>query len=110
MTPSFTCACNDEYTDNGDNTYSEIPQGRRIPENETVMTGITMYPDWEISIDLLMDVGPEDAYSVPNRGSVMLFHFESGNPTGITPRPTGYSPPAYWGYMIPGVHERGLTH
>ena len=88
----------------------QAAQGRRIPENETVMTGITMYPDWEISIDLLMDVGPEDANSVPNRGSVMLFHFESGNPTGITPRPTGYSPPAYWGYMIPGVHERGLTH
>ena len=85
-------------------------QGRRIPENEIVMTGITMYPDWEISIDLLMDVGPEDAYSIPNRSTVMLFHFESGNPTGFTPLPTGYSPPAYWGYMIPGVHERGLTN
>ena len=111
MTPSFTCACDDGYTDNGDNICSEIPQGRRIPENETVMTGITMYPDWEISIDLLIDVGPEDTYpTVANRAPVMLFHFESGNPTGLTPLPTGYSPPSYWGYMIPGVHERGLTN
>ena len=75
------------------------------------MTGITMYPDWEISIDLLIDVGPEDTYpTVANRAPVMLFHFESGNPTGLTSLPTGYSPPSYWGYMIPGVHERGLTN
>ena len=85
MTPSFTCACDDGYTDNGDNICSEIPQGRRIPENETVMTGITMYPDWEISIDLLMDVGPEDAYSVPNRGSVMLFHLTKTCLLGMCP-------------------------